>query len=528
MLQQARQRASRAVANLEQKKQERDWLEKLTPAPTAENEAAIVTAVEEARETLRRLRDEAVGGAVTVNERAPVRPVDSLFALTEFSEEMRRKATEARVALKPQESFGFASHVHEGPSIEAIPTVHRQQCTVRELLDLVFAVRPQALLAVSRERPFMQEEGGGAAGRADFFAPAPALLLRQPGLIETDAFRLEFTGQTDVLRDFLAALANLSRPVLVRSVEVESLKNPLVPSHENGPAIVAKATPSKFIVALEVPVFTADTGEQVRMESAAPRMAGSIYASEAVSAPIAPETIWARPAASTAGDWACDLFTPPDVLFDEVTGLFVAARSAAPVESVARELPPLQLLSVKQEVYRLQLAGYFGEAADYLGAFVSSQSAETLLAKTGHRFASLGLTLKNFDVRTVPLGENEAGPVYEAAALAVLHDEQTGAEVVLDSRRLLFTGNLLAVFRLPGGTGAARELREGDSFTTSDAVYRIERIQLEPAEVVVSRSKPTLPVPELQVLRPVAQTTAGSRRVVQTSQSEQRVVARHD
>src|SRR5690606_31963030 len=151
---------------------------------------------------------------------------DSLFALTEFAERMRRKAVEAQVALKPQESFGFASHAHEGPPVEALLVVHRQQRTVQELLDTVLAVRPQALLAVNRERPPAQEEGGGPAGRVDFFAPSPALLLRQPGLMETDAFRLEFTGQTDVLRDFLAALANLSWPVLVRSVEVESLNVP--------------------------------------------------------------------------------------------------------------------------------------------------------------------------------------------------------------------------------------------------------------------------------------------------------------
>ena len=261
MLQQARQRALRAIANLEQKKQERDWLGTLTPAPTPENEAAIAAAVDEAQEKLRRLRDDLAG---TEDEPTPARPVDSLFALTEFAENMRRKAAEAQVALKPQESFGFASHVHEGPPVEAIPTVHRQQRTVQELLDTVLAVRPQALLAVNRERPPAHEEGGGAAGRVDFFVPSPALLLRQPGLVETDAFRLEFTGQTDVLRGFLAALGNLSRPVLVRSVEVEALNVPPAPASlaENGTVVVAKAAPSKFVVALEVPVLTDKAGGQ--------------------------------------------------------------------------------------------------------------------------------------------------------------------------------------------------------------------------------------------------------------------------
>lgn len=264
MLQQARQRALRAVSNLEQKKQERDWLGALSPAPTPENETAIAAALGAARENLRRLRDDLAGAEIVADEPLPARPVDSLFALTEFTEKMRRKAIKAQVALKPQESFGFASYAQEGPPVEAIPTVYRQQRTVQELLDAMLAVRPQALLAVNRERPPTQEEGGGPAGRADYFAPAPSLLVRRPGLLETDVFRLEFTGQTDVLRDFLAALANLSRPVLVRSVEVEPLNASLAsaPLSENGAVIVARAAPAKFVVALEVPVFTAQTGGQ--------------------------------------------------------------------------------------------------------------------------------------------------------------------------------------------------------------------------------------------------------------------------
>jgi hypothetical protein len=252
--------------------------------------------------------------------------------------------------------------------------------------------------------------------------------------------------------------------------------------------------------------------QQVRAEPMEPGLVGSAHVRDAASAPAAPKVVWTKPVPSPADDgWASDLFTPPDVILDAVTGSFVAARSAGPAGPVAGTSLSLQLLAVKQEAYRLQLAGYFGHADDYLGAFVSSQTAETLLAKAGHRFAALGLTLKNFDVRTVLLDENEAGPVYEAAALAVLHDEQTGADVVLDSRRPLFTGKLLAVFGLSGEGNASRELREGDSFSLTDAVYRVERILLEPAEVVLSRSAPALPAPELQVLRPEGQASAKSR-----------------
>lgn len=252
---------------------------------------------------------------------------------------------------------------------------------------------------------------------------------------------------------------------------------------------------------------------RVQVEPVEPRLSGTVYAPEPVSVAEAPRVIWAKPVPVVANeDWSHDLFTPPDITYDAATRSFETARSAGRLANREPGAPfSLQLLAVKQEAYRLQLAGYFGRPDDYLAAFVSSQTTETLLARAGHRFAALGLTLKSFDVCTVLLTENEAGPVYEAAALAVLHDEQTNREVVLDSRQPLFTDNLLAVFRLPGEAGAARDLREGDSFAMADAVYRIERIQLEPAEVVLSRTAPGLPAPELRVLRPEAQAATRSR-----------------
>lgn len=246
--------------------------------------------------------------------------------------------------------------------------------------------------------------------------------------------------------------------------------------------------------------------KHIRAEPKEPHLVGSTYVRVVAPASGAPKLVWTKPASFSAADgWIYDLFTPPDVILDTVAGSFMAARAAGATSPVAGTSLSLELLAVKQEAYRLQLAGYFGHADDYLGAFVSSQTAETLLARAGHRFAALGLTLRNFDVRIVLLEKSEAGPVYEAAALAMLHDEQTGTEVALDSRKRLFTDNLLAVFRLPGESSAFRELREGDSLALADAVYRVERIQLEPAEVVLSRTSFELSVPEMQVLRPLVQ-----------------------
>jgi hypothetical protein len=101
------------------------------------------------------------------------------------------------------------------------------------------------------------------------------------------------------------------------------------------------------------------------------------------------------------------------------------------------------------------------------------------------------------------------GPVHDIAALAVLWDEQAQSEVVLDSRQPTLTDTPLAVFQSPDGKGGPRSLHEGDTFTDEEATYRIERIQLDPPEVVVARVTPGVPVPEMRILRPAKSAPAG-------------------
>ena len=211
---------------------------------------------------------------------------------------------------------------------------------------------------------------------------------------------------------------------------------------------------------------------------------------------------WPKPAVqSQGGGWLYEVFTPPVVYYNATARSFAVTPPHYSPEAT-ETIFGLELLAVKLAPYRLQLAGYFGAPGDYLAAFVSSEVPETLLAREGRRFEQLGLTLKRFDVRKVAVESDAPGPVYDIAALAVLHDEQTGGEVLLDSRTTKFSDTPLAIFQTPDGKGRPRELHEGDTFSEEGATYRIERIQLDPPEVVVARSTPGLPVPETRILRP--------------------------
>ncbi|MBI2814417.1 MAG: hypothetical protein HYX71_09045 [Opitutae bacterium] len=240
---------------------------------------------------------------------------------------------------------------------------------------------------------------------------------------------------------------------------------------------------------------------RLRHQPVAAELSGAPYAVSGLQPPETKVAPWPKPAAqSHGGGWLYEVFTPPVIYYNALAKSF----AVTPPRNLADGGVPfgLELLDVKFEPYRLQLVGYFGEPGDYLAAFVSADQPETLLARSGRRFEQLGLTLKSFDVKKVEVPHTDPWPVYDVAALAVLFDEKSGAEVVLDSRARKLTDTPLAVLRLTAAGAAPRALHEGDTFSDATGTYRVERIQVDPPEVVVARQTPGLPVPETRILRP--------------------------
>ncbi|MDI1337580.1 MAG: hypothetical protein PSU94_15465 [Lacunisphaera sp.] len=231
-------------------------------------------------------------------------------------------------------------------------------------------------------------------------------------------------------------------------------------------------------------------------------LAGAAYEPAGLHLPETKAAAWPKaPAQSHGSGWLYEVFTPPVIYYNTLARSFTVTPPMYPGET---NTPfGLELLAVKQEQFRLQLVGYFGAPGDYLAAFTSSRQPETLLARAGRHFEGLGLILKSFDVRKITVVHNDPWPVYDIAALAVLTDEETGADVVLDSRARKFTDTPLAVLQALTG-GPRREVREGDTFDDENSTYRIERIQLDPPEVVVARTTSGLPQPETKILHPAA------------------------
>lgn len=261
-----------------------------------------------------------------------------------------------------------------------------------------------------------------------------------------------------------------------------------------------------------------------RVESASPRWEPALPA-RSVAAPAA----WRKPSPQSSGaGWVYEIFTPPAVYYNRVARSFSVTPPGARGEGAAAF--GLELLAVRQELFRLQLSGYFGEEGNWLAAFTVPGSPETLLARPGRSFAGLGLRLRDFAVRRVEVGRVGGQPVHEVAGFAVLVDERSGAEVILDSRTRAFTADYVAVVRsAPAEPGEVREVREGDTLSGGGVTYRIERIQGNPPEVVVSRREPGLPVPETVILRPVPAAPGGvaSRRELSPTPPPSEAVTRH-
>lgn len=277
-----------------------------------------------------------------------------------------------------------------------------------------------------------------------------------------------------------------------------------------------KTNYDKLLVALAAAVLAVSGGWmwshhvdiiRLRHQPVTAELAGAAYAASGLPLPETKPAVWPKPTAQSQGSgWLYEVFTPPVIYYNALAKSF----TVAPPVNLADGGAPfgLELLDVKFEPYRLQLVGYFGEPGDYLAAFVSPNQPETWLARSGRRFDQLGLTLKSFDVRKIVVAHTDAWPVYDVAALAVLFDEKSGTEVVLDSRARKLTDTPFAVLRLVADGSAPRTLHEGDTFSDDTGSYRIERIQVDPPEVAVVRQTPGLPLPEIRILRPAGKDSA--------------------
>lgn len=219
-------------------------------------------------------------------------------------------------------------------------------------------------------------------------------------------------------------------------------------------------------------------------------------ASVAEPALVKTET-WPAPAPQKRGrEWIYDTFTPPEIFYNPRTKQFTVKPPTAAAEAVEEPFG-LELIAVRPEPFRLQLIGYVGDR----GTFENTLTGEVFLGAAGKRVPALGLTIVGFDVRLQPIALRDSMTTQQRVATAVVRDEKTGRDVTITHRERHFTGTVSA-FVAAEGANAAREVRSGDGFKLGAATYRVEKVQLTPPQIEVTKEAPTLPQPERRTLVP--------------------------
>lgn len=254
-------KVSAAAREVEQKAQTLSGYTQRAPFPSQANLDAVTAEVARARELLATMQAALKGrgeyAARVQNAALPVGPTEAYFDVANFVEAMRTAATEAEITIPAGTRFGFSSHASTGPEREIIPQVHRQRLVAEYLLKTLFAAAPQELVSLQRNRPVApgktvqvaptsKGKTSAATGpESDFFDLDPRMTAAVPGFVETTAFKVSFIGYSSALRKFLNEIASFDLPLVVRSVEVESVSG-TQQSKEKSPASAANALGALF------------------------------------------------------------------------------------------------------------------------------------------------------------------------------------------------------------------------------------------------------------------------------------------
>lgn len=226
------------------------------------------------------------------------------------------------------------------------------------------------------------------------------------------------------------------------------------------------------------------------------------YAATVGDAPAVKTDVWNPPAAQSRGrDWIYDTFTPPEIFYNPRSQLFTVKPPVNAADEAAEEPFGLELVAVRPEPFRLQLIGYVGGAGNWRGTFENLVSGEVFLAGAGRQVPDLALSIKSLAVTAEPVVLAESMTTRQRVATAVVHDDRTGRDITLTHRERRFTGGLTALLA-PAGDSAAREVRQGETFKVGAASYRVEKIQLAPPAVDVTKESSSLAQPDRRTLAP--------------------------
>ena len=341
---------------------------------------------------------------------------EACAALAGMAHRLRELAIARGIAVSPEEGFGFAEFAQAGPEPGRLAEVHRQSLVVTAVVRLLIAAEPAEIRAVRRGKEMNAVDGLAGTGGSSL---SPDRSLRVHGLAGSTEIRVEFTGRTDVLRDFLNDLARSELLPAVRSVEVKPIQRA---------APVSANDPAATWVASELMEF-AVTLECVQLEPAA---VAELAAGPVAEVDVPTSACWSRRAEAKAGTTHCDLFTAPTVLYDPASGEFVVTRFGdVPVAPRAEVDQPAAVAAVPRQPYRIQLLGYIGAGAEGVGTFADLTSGATFLARAGQTVPGSAITVRTLRRMRRPPGAEASARAQGWVTVAEIEDSRTGERTTL-------------------------------------------------------------------------------------------------
>lgn len=197
---------------------------------------------------------------------------------------------------------------------------------------------------------------------------------------------------------------------------------------------------------------------------------------------------WSDPALGAADDaWVFDVFTPPVIYYDRVTGRFSVSppELTAPLEADVMNQPfGVSLLRVVREPFRLQLVGYSGTLEEPLGIFANQVTGAGIVGRAGDKFGELGLELRSLAVRREDSIMPFSMPLREIVAVAEVWDEREQQKVRLSSSQMAWQTQPVAELRLEE-TEEVRTVQAGNRIETVEGIFEILAVFSEPDSVSV-------------------------------------------
>lgn len=183
-----------------------------------------------------------------------------------------------------------------------------------------------------------------------------------------------------------------------------------------------------------------------------------------------------------------ELFTPAGLIYNTFADRFEAPEGRASGGAPAAGTVRLELVSLTLEACPVRLIGHVGSGASLRGIFELAEGEETLVAKSGHVFAGLGLTVESLRVPRAQPGTGEA----RREAVAVLRDGLSGERIELRPGERRWSGPPTARIRIVADDRMV-EVREGDRFEAGSGLYRVAALETTPAVVEIVGETPGAP-----------------------------------